>query len=389
MEGPLEGGGLVEAPPEGGARCSAPGRGKAGGRAANRRAQAAMCVCGEVLCFRPPAGLADGLALKSLRFPAKRDLPQQMGPPLRFRGLGVRRTVADWVGGSVLAFGPAKQTCTRSSGKNLSHPVSPPSPYVLSDHVIGGLSPSGPTLERVNFALDVVDSASAERLALVALDRDGARAPGSPSASWPTAPPAWPAPWPARGVGRGDVVMTLIGNRPEWVVRDGRVLPDRRGRTAVGPSSCAPRTCGPASTWWEPRGRRGRPAQPRDDRRGAGFAGEVLTVPDEDAVRAPPPLRRSIWTRGEPALITFTSGTSGEPKPIRHGQRYLAGQRVQAEHWFGARPGDLCWCTAASGWSKSAAQRVHRTVDPRRRGAAPGRALRPRGAAAHGRGPRA
>jgi acyl-coenzyme A synthetase/AMP-(fatty) acid ligase len=49
----------------------------------------------------------------------------------------------------------------------------------------------------------------------------------------------------------------------------------------------------------------------------------------------------------------FTSGTSGEPKPVRHGQSYLAGQRVQAEHWFGAREGDLCWCTAASGWSKS------------------------------------
>ena len=27
---------------------------------------------------------------------------------------------------------------------------------------------------------------------------------------------------------------------------------------------------------------------------------------------------------------------------------------MQAEHWFGARPGDLTWCTAASGWSKSA-----------------------------------
>ena len=37
-----------------------------------------------------------------------------------------------------------------------------------------------------------------------------------------------------------------------------------------------------------------------------------------------------------------------------HGQRYLAGQRVQAEHWLDARPGDLVWCTAASGWSKSA-----------------------------------
>ena len=37
-----------------------------------------------------------------------------------------------------------------------------------------------------------------------------------------------------------------------------------------------------------------------------------------------------------------------------HGQRYLTGQRVQAEHWLDARPGDLVWCTAASGWSKSA-----------------------------------
>ena len=54
---------------------------------------------------------------------------------------------------------------------------------------------------------------------------------------------------------------------------------------------------------------------------------------------------------GEPALIVFTSGTAGEPKPIRHGHGYLAGQRVQAEHWYGARAGDLCWCTAASGWS--------------------------------------
>ncbi|MGH3101846.1 MAG: AMP-binding protein, partial [Thermoleophilia bacterium] len=57
---------------------------------------------------------------------------------------------------------------------------------------------------------------------------------------------------------------------------------------------------------------------------------------------------------GDPALIVFTSGTAGEPKPVRHGQGYLAGQRVQAEHWYGAQAGDLCWCTAASGWSLSA-----------------------------------
>ena len=37
-----------------------------------------------------------------------------------------------------------------------------------------------------------------------------------------------------------------------------------------------------------------------------------------------------------------------------HGQRYLPGQRTQAEHWLAPAPGELVWCTAASGWSKSA-----------------------------------
>src|SRR5207245_7443257 len=52
--------------------------------------------------------------------------------------------------------------------------------------------------------------------------------------------------------------------------------------------------------------------------------------------------------------ISFTSGTAGEPKAVVHAQRYLPGQRAQAEHWLDARPGELVWCTAASGWSKSA-----------------------------------
>jgi acyl-coenzyme A synthetase/AMP-(fatty) acid ligase len=87
--------------------------------------------------------------------------------------------------------------------------------------------------------------------------------------------------------------------------------------------------------------------------RDAGFNGTLLTIPDESIYDAPPAPAANLAPE-DPALITFTSGTAGEPKPIRHGQRYLTGQRVQAEHWFGARAGDLTWCTAASGWSKSA-----------------------------------
>jgi acyl-coenzyme A synthetase/AMP-(fatty) acid ligase len=76
-------------------------------------------------------------------------------------------------------------------------------------------------------------------------------------------------------------------------------------------------------------------------------------VPDERVFEAEPAPPAQL-AAGDPALIVFTSGSSGEPKPVRHGQRYLAGQRVQAEHWYGAGEGDLCWCTAASGWSLSA-----------------------------------
>jgi acyl-coenzyme A synthetase/AMP-(fatty) acid ligase len=66
---------------------------------------------------------------------------------------------------------------------------------------------------------------------------------------------------------------------------------------------------------------------------------------------APP---AAVTSADDPALMIFTSGTAGEPRGAVHAQRYLQGQSVQAEHWLGARAGDLVWCTAASGWSKSA-----------------------------------
>ncbi|HTY97413.1 MAG TPA: AMP-binding protein, partial [Solirubrobacteraceae bacterium] len=80
---------------------------------------------------------------------------------------------------------------------------------------------------------------------------------------------------------------------------------------------------------------------------------EVLLIPDEGLFAGDPAPAVELEPE-EPALITFTSGTAGEPKAVVHAQRYLLGQRLQASSWLAPAPGELVWCTAASGWSKSA-----------------------------------
>ena len=69
----------------------------------------------------------------------------------------------------------------------------------------------------MNFARDVVDGAPPDRTALIELARDGRRR------EWSFAEVAdrsarLAGTLAAHGVARGDVVMTLIGNRPEWVL---------------------------------------------------------------------------------------------------------------------------------------------------------------------------
>jgi len=202
----------------------------------------------------------------------------------------------------------------------------------------------------MNFARDLVDAAPPERLALVELARDGSRR------EWRFGEVADGAARLAGtlvrcGVGRGDVVMTLIGNRPEWVLT--MVACFRIGAVAL-----------PCTEQLRAKDLRLRleAARPRaivcDERNAAELtaarpARTVLTIPDPSLL-AGPPVDAVELEPGDPCLITFTSGTSGEPKGVLHGQRYLAGQALQAERWLDARPGDLVWCTAASGWSKSA-----------------------------------
>jgi acyl-coenzyme A synthetase/AMP-(fatty) acid ligase len=205
----------------------------------------------------------------------------------------------------------------------------------------------------VNFIEDVLERFPASKRAVIAISRDGearvwhvgeliARSAGLSGA------------FAARGVRRGDVVMTLLGNRIEWVLamlacwRMGAVaLPCntqlRRSDLDVRVAAANPKLCV---------GEEELLGELPDGVPDMSLA-DVAAVLDEDRPQETPVAPADLDPE-DPALIVFTSGTTGEPRGALHAQRYLAGQRVQAEHWFGARDGDIAWCTTATGWSKSA-----------------------------------
>jgi acyl-coenzyme A synthetase/AMP-(fatty) acid ligase len=206
----------------------------------------------------------------------------------------------------------------------------------------------------MNFAREVVEAAEPERLALVELDRHGARREHAFGAV-ARAARAMAAALHGLGVARGDVVLTLAGNQPDWVVamvacfRQGYVVLPCTEQLRAKDLRLRLQVARPAAVVADERN--------AEVLRAAGWDGPTIWGPGvmdwRQAPSATTPAPAELAPL-DPCLITFTSGTAGEPKAVLHGQRYLDGQRTQAEHWLGARAGDLVWCTAASGWSKSA-----------------------------------
>jgi acyl-coenzyme A synthetase/AMP-(fatty) acid ligase len=202
--------------------------------------------------------------------------------------------------------------------------------------------------ERFNFARDVVERADPAALALRFVDAAG----GVRDLTFGEVAERaarWTAELRRRSVQPGDRVLVLVGKVPDWhavmlaALKVGAVAIPCSEMLRAKDLDFRVRHSGARLLVADPRCRA--EVEAMAEQPAVVYVGEVALDDTDHATED--------TAAGDPAFILYTSGTTKDPKGVVHTHRYTWAKRAQAERWLDARPGDLVWCTAGTGWAKS------------------------------------
>lgn len=71
------------------------------------------------------------------------------------------------------------------------------------------------------------------------------------------------------------------------------------------------------------------------------------------ATQCPEQFACAIMQAEDPALLYYTSGSSGNPKGVLHSSRGIYSWRLSAAWWQTLEESDIKWCTSDTGWAKA------------------------------------